>query len=602
MKLWYEYEYRWTPDFRKTDGRSHLPSGKYNCRFLITEESFHEQAMATGGMWATVLGTEGYTEVQDSVTKVWKVTDHDRDPSNDIAFSIGLPAAPSSLTATGGNGQVTLSWSAATGATSYNVKRATAAGGPYSTIGNATSTSYIDATATYPNTYFYVVSAVNTVGESFSKTNEASARPRIPAPTGLTASATTDTVNLSWSGVTGATDYYLRRGTASGVYDSASILVPRDTSNAPRTTYADTNVVPGTKYYYVVYAADAIGQSDNSNEANATPATTPPTAPSALSATAVSATTINLTWTAGSGDQTGFKIWRSQNGGNVSQIASVGLTSYSDTTCVAATQYSYYVTAHNDGGDSAPSETKTATTLAAAPTGLTIAVTTVGTASVTLTWNVSAGATSYNVKRTTNGTTTTVSVPRPVSGTTASYTHTVPIGAIYYYVVTASSNGVENTTPSNRVSAAFLKPSHDAHVRSGSGNSTTNYGTASILEVKTSTSTKENRDAYLKFSLQGVSSVTNAQLWIFAGLSTSGTISTSLHKTSNTLAGTATLWTETGTSGLKWTNKPALLTPVLSSVAGDYDDFQMVFVRCHVKLCSQQHRGWCSESGAPQCS
>ena len=38
------------------------------------------------------------------------------------------------LTATAGNGQVALSWTASTGATSYNVKRATVSGGPYTMV------------------------------------------------------------------------------------------------------------------------------------------------------------------------------------------------------------------------------------------------------------------------------------------------------------------------------------------------------------------------------------------------------------------------------------------------------------------------------------
>jgi hypothetical protein len=53
-------------------------------------------------------------------------------------------AAPASLTATPGNAQVALSWPASVGATSYHVKRAKVAGGPYTTIACATSTSYTD--------------------------------------------------------------------------------------------------------------------------------------------------------------------------------------------------------------------------------------------------------------------------------------------------------------------------------------------------------------------------------------------------------------------------------------------------------------------------
>ncbi len=55
------------------------------------------------------------------------------------------PAAPTGLTATAANAQVSLSWASSSGATSYNIKRATTSGGPYATIAtDITATSYTD--------------------------------------------------------------------------------------------------------------------------------------------------------------------------------------------------------------------------------------------------------------------------------------------------------------------------------------------------------------------------------------------------------------------------------------------------------------------------
>jgi len=78
----------------------------------------------------------------------------------------GLPTVPAGLTATAGNGQVSLNWSAISGATSYNVKRATARGGTYTTIASPTTTSYNDTTVSNGTLYYYAVSAVNAVGET----------------------------------------------------------------------------------------------------------------------------------------------------------------------------------------------------------------------------------------------------------------------------------------------------------------------------------------------------------------------------------------------------------------------------------------------------
>ena len=87
------------------------------------------------------------------------------------------PKAPINLIAVAGDSQVTLSWTAVDGATSYNVKRSTTAGGTYTTIAsNVTGTSYVDTSVTNGTTYYYVVTAVNADGES-SNSNEASATP-----------------------------------------------------------------------------------------------------------------------------------------------------------------------------------------------------------------------------------------------------------------------------------------------------------------------------------------------------------------------------------------------------------------------------------------
>src|SRR4029077_8023998 len=111
-----------------------------------------------------------------------------------------VPPPPTNLTATAGNGQVGVSWRGSTGATSYNVKRSTTNGGPYTTIASPTTTSYTDTGLTNGTTYYYVVSAVNTAGES-ANSSQVSATPQVgvpAAPTNLTATPGNGQVGLSW--------------------------------------------------------------------------------------------------------------------------------------------------------------------------------------------------------------------------------------------------------------------------------------------------------------------------------------------------------------------------------------------------------------------
>ncbi|HWK05041.1 MAG TPA: cellulose binding domain-containing protein [Puia sp.] len=62
--------------------------------------------------------------------------------------------------------QINLSWTSSLSAATYNVKRATASGGPYTTIANPATTSYSDTALVDTTTYYYVISAVNAIGET----------------------------------------------------------------------------------------------------------------------------------------------------------------------------------------------------------------------------------------------------------------------------------------------------------------------------------------------------------------------------------------------------------------------------------------------------
>ena len=169
-----------------------------------------------------------------------------------------VPAVPTGLTASAGQAGVSLSWTAASGAFGYDVKRASTDGGPYTTIATGVNqTSFIDTFAADGATYYYVVAATNAAGSS-DNSAQASAT-MLMSPTGLTGTIGLVSANLSWTASPGADSYSVRR---SSVIGGPYIEV----GTATGTSYSDTGVSIGKSYYYVVAAVNATGESRNSTQ------------------------------------------------------------------------------------------------------------------------------------------------------------------------------------------------------------------------------------------------------------------------------------------------------------------------------------------------
>src|SRR6185312_9935994 len=250
------------------------------------------------------------------------------------------PAVPVGLAATSGDSQIALGWTASAGAASYNVKRSTTSGGPYTIIASPISPSYTDTALTNGDTYYYVVSAVNSAGESPNSsqvqgTPAAAAQPPA-APTGLVATAGETQVALAWAASADAAGYRVKRGTSSGG--------PYTTVASPTTSsYTDTGLTNGTTYYYVVSAVNTAGESPNSGQVSATPQLGVPGTPTNVVATAGNGQ-VGLSWSASSG-ATSYNVKRSTaNGGPYTTVASgVTSTSFTNTGLTNGTTYFFVV-------------------------------------------------------------------------------------------------------------------------------------------------------------------------------------------------------------------------------------------------------------------
>ena len=338
----------------------------------ITEWEYQQD----GGSWTDISGS-GASTTSHTVTsltngtaytfKVRAVNTHGDGAESDAATATPAttPAAPTGLSATDGNTQVTLSWTAPTstgGANIIGYKYSKDNGATYTATG-ATTTSHTVTGLTNGTGYTFKVRAVNRQGDGAESTAATATPATTPAaPTGLTATPDSQTarqIRLSWTAPTNTGGANITRYEYSK--DNGSNWT---STGATTTSYTvTTGLTNGTGYPFKVRAVNRKGAGTPSAAATATTTTTP-AAPTGLSATDDNQDSgeVALSWTAptstGGLAITGYKYSKD----NGSSWASAGTSSpYTVTSLNNGTAYTFKVRAVNNAGDGTASAAVTAT-------------------------------------------------------------------------------------------------------------------------------------------------------------------------------------------------------------------------------------------------
>ena len=286
-------------------------------------------------------------------------------PASDGASAtpLGLPADLRGLNADAGDGQVTLSWTAATA----DATRAPITRYEYNADGGTTFTSIPDSGPSTDNytvlgltnltTYTFAVRAVNVTGEGPSATKDATPASATPAAPVLSATAGDTQVRLTWPdpGDSSIDKYEYRWKKTSDLPfvdndDNVDTWAVIPDSNANTTRHTVIGLVNSTDYTFHIRAVDnqALQPNGDSSDVTAIPTGTLPDSPLNLEAEP-GHEEVRLSW-ADPDDASIDKYHYSIDGVTNSTNISADVTTYTITGLTNGTTYTFQIWAENATG------------------------------------------------------------------------------------------------------------------------------------------------------------------------------------------------------------------------------------------------------------
>ena len=349
-------------------------------------------------------------------------------PSTSASCGVAGGLTSSSITSS----SATVSWSAVSGASSYNVQYKASTASTWTTVSVSSATTSLTGLAS-GTTYNYQVQTVCSGGSSaYSAANTFTTTTGCGAAGSPTVSTiTTSGATLSWGAVTGATSYNLEYKTSSATSWT--------TVSVTSATYNISGLTAGTTYDYQVATVCSSGTSTYSSPSTFTTLSNCGMT-SNVAASAITSSTATVSWTAVSG-ATSYTLEYKLGSSSTWSTFSLSGTSVNFSSLSPGTTYNFAVQTVCSSGTSAYTTASSFTTLTSTscgvPTGLTSSSITTGSATVS--WSAVSGATSYNLeyKTSTAGTWTTLSVKGASTTLTGLNSNTV----YDYQVQTVCSSG-----------------------------------------------------------------------------------------------------------------------------------------------------------------
>ncbi len=457
----------------------------------------------------------------------WITTEYNNQNSTTTFYSVAAqeaitaPDAPTGLTATTGNTQISLSWTApvnngGSAITDYVIDyKLTSEPTTWSTFadGVSTGTTGIVTGLTNGLSYDFRVSAVNTIGQGSSSTTTSATPATVPdAPTIGTATAGNGQVSVAFSspsnGGSTITGYTVTSspGGFTGTGATSPIIV--------------SGLTNGTSYTFTVTATNAIGTGSASGASNSATPAAPPGIPTAVSATADNAQ-VSLSWSApasnGGSAVTDYVIeYKLATEPTVWSVFSDTVSTSTTGTVTGLTNglsYDFRISAVNTAGQGSPSTPAVSSTPRTVPDQPTITSVTRGNGEVTVnfsapSFNGGSAITEYTVTSTPSGITQTgSSSPITIGGLTNGTPYTFTVKATNVAGTGTDSSSSSSVTPATtpgkatqvtavagnaQATITFTAPSSNGGsaitgyvVTSSNGGTDSNSGSTSLSHVVT---------------------------------------------------------------------------------------------------------------------
>jgi hypothetical protein len=267
-----------------------------------------------------------------------------------------VPNAPTSVSATAGNAEATISFSApvSNGGSAITSYTATSNTGNHTASSTGSPISVMGLTN--GQVYTFTVVATNAAGNSASSSASNSVTPSNLDPTISSFSASFSDIEpgvsstLSWT-----------------TTNASSVSINQGIGNQSATSTGSITITPTSTLTYTLTATNSNGSS--TAETTIIVDGTPPSVPTSLVANPVSTSEIDLSW-ASSTDNVGvagYGIYQGLSTSTMAEIATTTNLTYANTGLSAGTTYYYAVTAYDAAGNVSGESSSTSATTQSAP-------------------------------------------------------------------------------------------------------------------------------------------------------------------------------------------------------------------------------------------